>query len=95
MIAAIDPGVSGAIALFYDDGKLASVTDMPLLRHVGWKHQIADAGDLRATMSGCSIVVVETITPLAAGGTATAAASGASWADGLAEAEPLRVEAGR
>lgn len=86
MIAACDPGVSGAIALFGDDGKLSFVADMPLIRFVGWKHQVADSEELRATMRGCSIVVVETITPLAAGGTATAAASGASWGAVLASA---------
>ena len=32
MIAAIDPGVSGAIALFGDDGMLSFVADMPLIR---------------------------------------------------------------
>lgn len=86
MIAAIDPGVSGAVVLFNDNGQLAHILDMPLVRHVGWKHNIADAGTLRAWLGDCSIVVVETITPLAAGGTATAAASGASWGAVLASA---------
>lgn len=86
MIAAIDPGVSGAIARLYDDGSFAIVYDMPLIRYVGWKHQVADTHTLREWLGDCSIVVVETITPLAAGGTTTAAASGASWGAVLASA---------
>ena len=35
MIAAIDPGAQGAIAMFYKDGQLAYVHDMPLTRLVG------------------------------------------------------------
>ena len=86
MIAAIDPGVNGAIARFENHGTIASVADMPLIRYVGWKHQIADADTLKFWLADCSIVVVETITPLATGGTTTAAASGASWGAVLASA---------
>ena len=95
MIAAIDPGVTGAIAMFYKDGQLAYVHDMPLTRLVGWKHNIADAAGVRHHLEGCSAVVIETIQPRPGNGMAAVAASAASWGVllGAAPAATVRLVA--
>ena len=95
MIAAIDPGVTGAIAMFYKDGQLAAIHDMPLGRHIGWKHNIASAAAVRDLLESCTTVVVETIQPRPGNGMAAVAASAASWGVllGAAPAATVRLVA--
>ena len=84
---AIDPGLTGAIAI-YDALDLVDVIDMPITRHLGWKHNLPDAGELYCIIEasggyfasiGDVTVVLETIAPRPGNGMMQVAASAASW----------------
>lgn len=92
MIAAIDPGVQGAIAIF-DGHELQTVHDMPLARHVGWKHNIPDAAVLREMLGDVDRVIVETIQPRPGNGMGAVAASAVSWGVLLGVCHDIRLEA--
>lgn len=94
MIATIDPGVQGAIAIFERD-QLVDVYDMPLGRHVGWKHNIPDARVLRDMIEGWTVrcVIIETIQPRPGNGMGSVAASAVSWGIILGVCHDIRVEA--
>lgn len=93
IIAAIDPGVKGAIAIF-DGRDLADVMDMPLARHVGWAHSIPDAISIRAFFEdeGVGRVIIETIQPRPGNGMSTVAASAVSWGILLGVCHDIRLE---
>lgn len=94
IIAAIDPGVKGAIALF-DRRDLADVIDMPLARHVGWAHSIPDALVIRSLFDnwGVERVIIETIQPRPGNGMSAVAASAVSWGILLGVCHDIRLEA--
>lgn len=77
---AIDPGASGAIAIFDGTG-LANIVDMPLTRYVGWPHNITDARALQVHIEAWTPerVVVEVIQPRPGNGMKSVAVSAASW----------------
>ena len=95
MIAVVDPGVKGAIAIF-DGTELVAVIDMPLSRHVGWAHSIPDAAALRDLLSfewTVDRMVIEVIQPRPGNGMASVAASAVSWGILLGVCHDIRVEA--
>ena len=55
IVIGIDPGISGAIAVLFGDGTLASVHDMPTLK-VGTKQQV-DAAALAGLIPTCHAFV--------------------------------------
>ena len=78
--AAIDPGVSGAIAIF-DGTTLATVTDMPVAHYVGWAHNLADGNAVAELVEAWAVdrVILEVIQPRPGNGMKSVAASAASW----------------
>ena len=94
MIAAVDPGVKGAIAIF-DGTELVDVIDMPLSRHVGWAHSIPDVAALHDYLNVAWFVdrmVIEAIQPRPGNGMAAVAASAVSWGILLGVCHDIRVE---
>lgn len=93
ILAAIDPGAAGAIAIFRAHD-LADVRDMPLGRHVGWQHRLPDARAVADHLEDYAVdrVLIETIQPRPGNGVATIAASAASWGVLLGATCWLRVE---
>lgn len=90
--AAIDPGITGAIAIF-DSLDLADIIDMPVTRHPGWNHQIVNADHIAELLLECCAdrVVIETPQPRPGNGMRTVAASLASWGVLLGAAHHIPV----
>jgi len=83
IVMAIDPGLSGAIAVFIDD-VLIDVVDMPtheLTRNGKAKRQVA-AADLAGifTQHDPRHVIVEKVSAMPGQGVTSCSASGAAWA---------------
>jgi crossover junction endodeoxyribonuclease RuvC len=84
IIIGVDPGVSGALALF-DEGKLQSVADMPVFEGR------VDALELSALLQGAEIVYVENQHPMPRNGTIASFKLGMNYGVVLATIENLMI----